>query len=135
MIKRGTPGLSRRSAGIGLVLVLTISISYTIWAAQTAPQGDGTATRASQVTSTGLIAFNYKDTDIGQVVAALQKAVHKTFVVDPRVHATVTMMSSKLMSPADFYQAFVDVLRAKHILVAESSRGDFIKIEPETDPL
>jgi len=35
----------------------------------------------------------------------------KNFIVDPRVRAQVTMLSSTPMSPAAFYEAFLSILQ------------------------
>lgn len=75
------------------------------------------------------ITVNFENADIGQVISAVQIATHKTFVVDPRVHANVTYASPSPMSSAEFYQAFLNILREKHLVAA--SREDFIQITPE----
>jgi beta-lactamase regulating signal transducer with metallopeptidase domain len=74
----------------------------------------------------------FQDADILQVIEAVQKATHKTFVVDPRVHARVTMHSATPLSPEQFYQAFLGILRENHI-VAESRPGDIIQVTPEVN--
>jgi type II secretory pathway component GspD/PulD (secretin) len=73
--------------------------------------------------------INFQDAGIEQVIAAVQLATHKTFVIDPRVHFRVTMHPSTPLSPDQFYQAFLGILRENHF-VAES-RGEFVQIMPE----
>ena len=41
---------------------------------------------------------NYKDADLGQVIEAVSQVTGKTFIVDPRVRAQVTMLSTTPMS-------------------------------------
>jgi general secretion pathway protein D len=55
----------------------------------------------------------------------------KNFIVDPRVRAQVTMLSSTPMSPAAFYEAFLSILQV-HGFVAVPS-GDVIKIIPDAN--
>ena len=54
------------------------------------------ATAAQQGTQ---ITPNYKDADIAQVIEAVSQVTGKTFIVDPRVRAQVTMLSTTPMSP------------------------------------
>ena len=55
----------------------------------------------------------------------------KTFIVDPRVRAQVTILSSTPMSPDAFYQAFLSILQV-HGFVAVP-RGNVIKIIPDAN--
>jgi beta-lactamase regulating signal transducer with metallopeptidase domain len=77
------------------------------------------------------LTINFQDAGIEQVIAAVQLATHKTFVIDPRVQFQVTMHPATPLSPDQFYQAFLGILRENHF-VAES-RGDFIQVMPEVN--
>jgi general secretion pathway protein D len=83
-------GLSRR----GLVAVLFLFASV----AAAAPEG--------------YIVPNFKDVDLTQIAEAVGTATGKNIVLDPRVHARVTMLSPTAISPAAFYQAFLSILQA-----------------------
>ena len=74
---------------------------------------------------------NYKDADIRQIVEAVSEVTHKNFILDPRVKAQVTMLSSTPMSPDVFYEAFLSILQV-HGFVAVGS-GDIIKIIPDAN--
>ncbi|MGA1462886.1 MAG: type II secretion system secretin GspD [Steroidobacteraceae bacterium] len=74
---------------------------------------------------------NYKDADLGQVIEAVAQVTRKNFIVDPRVRAQVTMLSTTPMSPAAFYEAFLAILQV-HGFVAVPS-GDVIKILPDAN--
>jgi general secretion pathway protein D len=78
-----------------------------------------------------LITPNYKDADLGQVIEAVSQVTGKNFIVDPRVRAQVTMLSSTPMSPAAFYEAFLAILQV-HGFVAVPS-GKVIKILPDAN--
>jgi len=71
---------------------------------------------------------NYREADIRQIVEAVGEVTDKTFIIDPRVNAKVTMLSSTPMSPDAFYEAFLSILEV-HQLAALTS-GDIIKIIP-----
>ena len=79
----------------------------------------------------GAITPNYKDADLGQIIEAVSAVTGKNFIVDPRVKAQVTMLSSTPMSPAAFYEAFLSILQV-HGFVAVPS-GSVIKIIPDAN--
>ena len=79
----------------------------------------------------GTITPNYKEADLSQIIEAVSAVTGKNFIVDPRVHAQVTMLSSTPMSPAAFYEAFLSILQV-HGFVAVPS-GDVIKIVPDAN--
>lgn len=74
---------------------------------------------------------NFKDADITQIVEAVSTATGKNFIIDPRVRAQVTMLSTTPMSPEAFYEAFLSILQV-HGFVAVPS-GDVIKIVPDAN--
>ncbi len=81
--------------------------------------------------SQGAITPNYKDADLGQIIEAVSAVTGKNFIVDPRVRAQVTMLSSTPMSPNAFYEAFLSILQV-HGFVAVPS-GDVVKIIPDAN--
>ncbi len=72
---------------------------------------------------------NFKDADIVQIAEAVGAATGKNFILDPRVRAQVTMLSSTPMSPDAFYQAFLSILQV-HSFVAMPA-GNVVKIVPD----
>jgi general secretion pathway protein D len=72
---------------------------------------------------------NYKDADIRKIVEAVGAVTGKNFILDPRVNAKVTMLSSTEMSPDAFYEAFLSILEV-HGYVAITT-GDVIKVLPD----
>jgi len=74
---------------------------------------------------------NYKDADITQIIQAVGEVTGKTFIVDPRVNAKVTMLSPTPMTPAAFYEAFLSVLQVYGFVAVPA--GKVIKIVPNTD--
>ena len=71
---------------------------------------------------------NYKDADIAQVIEAVSQVTGKSFIVDPRVRAQVTMLSTTPMSPDAFYEAFLAILQVYDYIAVPS--GNVIKILP-----
>ena len=88
------------------VLVCTLSLSLTTLA-PAAPPGAPSLQQRPQEGAT--ITPNYKDADLSQIIQAVSEVTGKNFIIDPRVNAKVTMLSSTPMSPDAFYQAFLSV--------------------------
>jgi general secretion pathway protein D len=72
---------------------------------------------------------NYKDADLNQVIEAVSQVTGKSFIVDPRVRAQVTMLSSEPMSPEAFYEAFLAILQVHGYIAVPS--GKIVKIMPD----
>jgi general secretion pathway protein D len=86
---------------------------------------------AQNANSAQRITPNFKDADITQIAEAVSAATGKNFILDPRVRAQVTMLSSTPMSPDAFYQAFLSILQV-HGFVALPA-GKVIKIVPDAN--
>jgi general secretion pathway protein D len=72
---------------------------------------------------------NYKEADIRQIIEAVGEVTQKNFIIDPRVSAKVTMLSSTPMTPEAFYEAFLSILQVHGYIAVPS--GDLIKIVPD----
>jgi general secretion pathway protein D len=73
----------------------------------------------------------FRDADLSVIVEAVSQLTGKTFIVDPRVRAQVTILSTTPMSPDEFYQAFLSILQV-HGFVAVPA-GNIIKIIPDAN--
>jgi general secretion pathway protein D len=74
---------------------------------------------------------NFKDADITQIAEAVSAATGKNFIIDPRVRAQVTMLSSTPMSPDAFYQAFLSILQVYGFIAVPA--GNIVKILPDAN--
>jgi hypothetical protein len=110
------------------VMVCTLSLSLASLAAA-APPGAPNLQQRPQDGAT--ITPNYKDADLSQIIQAVSEVTGKNFIIDPRVNAKVTMLSSTPMSPDAFYQAFLSVLQVYGYVAVPA--GKVIKIVPNTD--
>jgi general secretion pathway protein D len=108
-----SPGGTRRRL-LAVVGALALAL-----AAATAPAQEPTITP------------NYKEADLRQIVEAVSAITGRNFIVDPRVRAQVTLLSSQPMSPDAFYAAFLSILEV-HGYVAVPA-GDLIKIVPDAN--
>jgi general secretion pathway protein D len=74
---------------------------------------------------------NFKDADITQIAEAVSAATGKNFIIDPRVRAQVTMLSSTPMSPDAFYEAFLSILQVYGFIAVPA--GNVVKILPDAN--
>ena len=74
---------------------------------------------------------SFKDADITQVIEAVSAATGKNMIIDPRVRAQVTMLSSTPMSPAAFYEAFLALLSVHGFVAVEN--GGIVKVIPDAN--
>src|ERR1700722_638425 len=86
---------------------------------------------AGERANTQRITPNFKDADITQIIEAVSMATGKNFIIDPRVRAQVTMLSSTPMTPDQFYQAFLAILQVHGFIAVPS--GNIVKILPDTN--
>ncbi|MGI9307804.1 MAG: secretin N-terminal domain-containing protein, partial [Gammaproteobacteria bacterium] len=87
--------------------------------------------QAEPTTAQATVTPNYKDADIQQIIEAVGEITGRNFIVDPRVKAQVTMLSSTPMSPDAFYEAFLSILQVYGFVAVPS--GDVIKILPDAN--
>src|SRR5580693_2354172 len=87
---------------------------------------------AQQSTNDTRVTPNFKDADITQIIEAVRNVTGKTFIIDPRVRAQVTMLSSTPMTPPQFYEAFLSILQV-HAFMAVPGPGNIVKILPDTN--
>ena len=90
------------------------------------------ACQAQAVQQAVSITPNFKDADITQIVQAVAAATGKSFILDPRVRAQVTMYSSAPMSPPAFYQAFLSILEVYGFITVPAG-NNIEKIIPDSD--
>jgi general secretion pathway protein D len=89
------------------------------------------STASAQQLNGQRITPNFKDAEINQVIEMVAAATGKTIIPDPRVRATVTMLSQTPMSPGAFYEAFLAMLSVHNFVAVES--GGIIKILPDAN--
>lgn len=83
------------------------------------------------VAQNATITPNYKDADIRQIIEAVSDVTGRNFIVDPRVKAQVTMLSSTPMSADAFYETFLSILDVYGFVAVQS--GNVVKILPDAN--
>lgn len=104
---------------------LLVGLLATLLAVGAAPPVSAQAGSGARITP------NFKDADITQVIEAVAAATGRSIIVDPRVRAQVTMLSSTPMTPDQFYEAFLALLQVHGFVAAPS--GDLLKIIPDAN--
>jgi general secretion pathway protein D len=117
------------SAGAGAwsysrVAVLAAACALT-WGSAPAQQQQQQAQQQATITPA------FRDADLTQVIEAVNQITGKTIIVDPRVRAQVTILSTAPMTPDAFYEAFLSILQV-HGFVAVPL-GKIIKIIPDAN--
>lgn len=74
------------------------------------------------------ITLNLKNADIRALIGTVSKFTGKNFIIDPRVKAKVTVISSNTMSEEEVYQVFLSVLQVHGFAAVPA--GTVIKIVP-----
>jgi len=108
-----SPYTARRRIRLALALV-----AVSAWALAEQPSGER-------------ITPNFKDADITQIIEAVGMATGKTMIIDPRVRAQVTMLSSTPMTPPQFYEAFLAILNVHGFVAVQS--GSVVKVIPDAN--
>jgi len=73
--------------------------------------------------------LNLKDADIRTLIKTVSEYTGRNFVIDPRVKARVTVVSSKPMKKDELYQVFLSILQVHGFAAVPS--GNVIKIVPD----
>jgi general secretion pathway protein D len=74
--------------------------------------------------------LNLKGVDIGVLIESVSEITGKSFIIDPRVEAKVTIVSGRPMSADELYEVFQSVLKV-HGFAAVPAGGTMVKIVPE----
>lgn len=73
--------------------------------------------------------LNYQNADIRAVVQDISRVTGRTFIVDPSVQGTVTVVSNQPLSRSQVIDVFIATLRANGLVVAQTSSGAY-RISP-----
>jgi general secretion pathway protein D len=89
------------------------------------------ATSANKDTGSNRGTLNFVDADIESVIAAVGDYTNTTFIIDPRVKGTVTLVSEKELTKAQAFQLLTSVLRLRGYTVVTGN--GYTKVVPEAD--
>ena len=95
------------------------------------PAGARNTASANTDTGSNKGTLNFVDADIESVIAAVGDYTNTTFLIDPRVKGTLTLVSEKPLSKAQAFQLLTSVLRLRGYTVV--SANGYSKVVPEAD--
>jgi len=75
--------------------------------------------------------LNFVEADISSVIAAIGEYTNITFLIDPRVKGTISLMSEKPVSKTQAFQLLTSVLRLRGYTVVTGN--GYTKVVPEAD--
>jgi general secretion pathway protein D len=107
------------------LLALTLTCLLTCMSASAQQQQQPPASQQPTITPA------FRDAELSEIIDAVATITGKTFIVDPRVRAQVTIRSSTPMTPDAFYQTFLSILQVHGFIAVPS--GDNIKILPDAN--
>jgi general secretion pathway protein D len=90
----------------------------------------GTATAHGQNTA-ATFQPNFREVDLVEVIEAVAQQTGKTFILDPRVRAKVSLVSTRPMTTKEFYDAFLSLLQVHGFAAVPA--GAVIKIVPDSN--
>lgn len=93
--------------------------------AQTPPPPQATLSSSRMMTP------NFRDTPIEQVAEAVGEVTGVTFIPDPRVRATVSLINPTPMTATQLYYAFLSLLQVHNFAAVRS--GQIVKIVPDAN--
>ncbi|MGV6858519.1 MAG: type II secretion system secretin GspD [bacterium] len=81
------------------------------------------------ISAEGNATLNLKDADIRVLIDTVSAITGKNFIIDPRVKAKVTVVSSQPMEAEELYQVFLSILQVHGFAAVQT--GDVTKIVPD----
>src|SRR5512147_2811421 len=80
------------------------------------------------------VMLNFVNADIDAVVRAIGQYTNRTFVIDPRVKGTLSLVTERPVTKQQAYEQLLSALRLQGFTIVEPARPDGIaRIVPEAD--
>jgi general secretion pathway protein D len=121
----GGPSLSR---AVALAVALSMTASAVVPPA-IAQQKSQKRTGANQTGET--VMLNFVNADIDAVVRAIGQFTNKTFVVDPRVKGTLSLVTERPVTREQAYEQLLTALRLQGFTIVQT--GNVARVVPEAD--
>jgi general secretion pathway protein D len=129
-----------RSIALACALSMTATSLAPIAAAQgtrakrpgaAAPASTGEASTASPASTTEPVMLNFVNADIDAVVRAIGQYTSRTFVVDPRVKGTLSLVTERPVTREQAYEQLLTALRLQGFTIVQT--GNVARVLPEAD--
>ncbi|TMH76998.1 MAG: type II secretion system protein GspD [Betaproteobacteria bacterium] len=124
-------GAAARAAVRALALALLVGVPI----ARAADPARGPTPRAAARASEGeSVVLNFVNADLEAVVRAVGQFTGRTFVIDPRVKGTLTLVTERPVTRQQAFEQLLSALRLQGFTLVESNEGGGVaRILPEAD--
>ena len=124
-------GAAARAAVRALALALLVGVPI----ARAADPARGPTPRAAARASEGeSVVLNFVNADLEAVVRAVGQFTGRTFVIDPRVKGTLTLVTERPVTRQQAFEELLSALRLQGFTLVESNEGGGVaRILPEAD--
>jgi general secretion pathway protein D len=125
-----------RRAARGLAGASVLALPIALGAAEPEPsQAPAQAQRAAREAAAGeRVVLNFVNADLEAVVRAIGQYTGRTFVIDPRVKGTLTLVTERPVTRQQAFEELLSALRLQGFTMVESTEsGGVARILPEAD--
>jgi general secretion pathway protein D len=131
--RAGRDSLSSLSRLIALACAVTLALPPSIPAAiaQTKAPAKGKATAASGAAAADSVMLNFVNADIDAVVRAIGQYTERTFVIDPRVKGTLSLVTERPVTKQQAFDQLLSALRLQGFTIVQT--GNVMRVVPEAD--
>ena len=105
------PIIPLRAAALALCVFFAQSTAWLVTSAQTA---------------SAQVELDLRDADLRSFVEIVSEATGRSFVLDPNVRGTVTVLAPETLSPAELYDVFLNVLELNRLTIVQGASVDRI---------
>ncbi|WP_322741582.1 type II secretion system secretin GspD [Glaciimonas soli] len=113
------------------ILVSAIALSFVSTPMLTFAEGPNNVPQAQGSPDSNQAIMNFVGADIESVIKAVGQYTNTTFIIDPRVKGTISLVSEKALTKAQAFDMLAATLRLQGFSLV---RGDgFVKVVPEAD--
>src|SRR5512134_3745500 len=125
----GGPSLSR---AVALAVALSMTASTVIPPAFAQPKSKSKSQKQTGANQNGeTVMLNFVNADIDAVVRAIGQFTNKTFVVDPRVKGTLSLVTERPVTREQAYEQLLTALRLQGFTIVQT--GNVARVVPEAD--
>ncbi|HTN48077.1 MAG TPA: type II secretion system secretin GspD [Burkholderiaceae bacterium] len=133
---RGTPGARRLSLSRWIALACAVSIAL-VPASPVLAQSKPAAKTAKNTASSAdkqandSVMLNFVNADIDAVVRAIGQYTGRTFVIDPRVKGTLSLVTERPVTKQQAFEQLLSALRLQGFTIVQT--GNVMRVVPEAD--
>ena len=119
--------------------VVALALLIVAWPARSAdpaapPTAPGAPSPATAAGHDDTVVLNFVNADIEAVVRAIGQFTGRTFVIDPRVKGTLTLITERPVTRQQAFEELLSALRLQGFTLVESSEpGGVARVLPEAD--